>query len=134
MTSEKNRVTDAQSRDEKDRERARALECEFALDVPEEETEVPSDALGTASRLWSVASGQRWRLVVAALCSVLYVAGSLGATAYSAGLVDLLWENIQTSFAAGAHSSSRSRTEESRFSRSSGFGAQPGSSTRSRCS
>ena len=102
MTSEKNRVTDAQSRDEKDRERARALECEFALDVPEEETEVPSDALGTASRLWSVASGQRWRLVVAALCSVLYVAGSLGATAYSAGLVDLLWENIQTSFAAGA--------------------------------
>ena len=68
----------------------------------EEELEVPEDALGTARRLWAAAAGQRWRLVVAAVCSVLYVAGSLGATAYSAGLIDLLWGNIQATFATGA--------------------------------
>ncbi|MDM8270454.1 ABC transporter ATP-binding protein [Thermophilibacter provencensis] len=68
----------------------------------EDELEVPDDALGTARRLWEAASGQRWRLVVAAVCSVLYVAGSLGATAYSAGLIDLLWGNIQATFETGA--------------------------------
>ena len=68
----------------------------------EEELEVPEDALGTARRLWEAARGQRWRLVVAAVCSVLYVAGSLGATAYSAGLIDLLWGNIQATFETGA--------------------------------
>lgn len=73
-----------------------------APDVPEEELEVPEDALGTARRLWDAARGQRWRLVVAAACSVLYVAGSLGATAYSAGLIDLLWNNIQSTFETGA--------------------------------
>ena len=68
----------------------------------DDELEVPEDALGTARRLWEAARGQRWRLVVAAVCSVLYVAGSLGATAYSAGLIDLLWNNIQATFEAGA--------------------------------
>ena len=68
----------------------------------EDELEVPEDALGTARRLWDAARGQRWRLVVAAVCSVLYVAGSLGATAYSAGLIDMLWGNIQAAFETGA--------------------------------
>ena len=68
----------------------------------EEELETPEDALGTAARLWKAAAGQRWRLVVAGVCSVGYVAGSLGATAYSAGLIDLLWGNIQEAFAGGA--------------------------------
>ena len=68
----------------------------------EEELETPEDALGTAARLWKAAAGQRWRLVVAGVCSVGYVAGSLGATAYSAGLIDLLWGNIQQAFAGGA--------------------------------
>ena len=73
-----------------------------APDASDDELEVPEDALGTAHRLWEAARGQRWRLVVAAVCSVLYVAGSLGATAYSAGLIDLLWNNIQATFEAGA--------------------------------
>ena len=73
-----------------------------APDASDDELEVPEDALGTARRLWEAARGQRWRLVVAAACSVLYVAGSLGATAYSAGLIDLLWNNIQATFEAGA--------------------------------
>lgn len=73
-----------------------------APDASDDELEVPEDALGTARRLWEAARGQRWRLVVAAVCSVLYVAGSLGATAYSAGLIDLLWNNIQATFEPGA--------------------------------
>ncbi len=88
------------------RERDRGLgvgsERELTPDAHEEGIEAPSDALGTLMRLWGAAAGQRWRLVVAALCSVLYVAGSLGATAYSAGLLDLLWGNIQAAFAGGA--------------------------------
>ena len=90
MTSEKNLELDEAA--ELDRGRSAAAE---------EELEVPTDALGTARRLWAAAAGQRWRLVVAAACSVLYVAGSLSATAYSAHLIDLLWANIQAAFAEG---------------------------------
>ena len=88
---------------EKDRELDQASELERGEAVPaaEEELEVPADALGTARRLWDAARGQRWRLVVAAVCSVLYVCGSLGATAYSAHLIDLIWANIQAAFAEG---------------------------------
>ena len=78
------------------------LSPERGADRLEEELEVPEDALGTARRLWGAARGQRWRLIVAAVCSVLYVAGSLGATAYSAGLIDMLWNNIQATFETGA--------------------------------
>lgn len=87
---------------ERDRGLGVASERELTPDAHEEGIDVPSDALGTLMRLWGAAAGQRWRLVVAALCSVLYVAGSLGATAYSAGLLDLLWGNIQAAFAGGA--------------------------------
>lgn len=97
------------STSEKDQElkRAESTEVESAekpVTAPssEEELEVPEDAAGTVRRLWAAARGQRWRLVVAAVCSVLYVAGSLGATAYSAGLIDLLWGNIQATFETGA--------------------------------
>ena len=68
---------------------------------PEEELEVPTDAFGTARRLWQAASGMHWRLVVAVLSVLLYVALSLAAPAYSAYLIDLLWANIQDCFAAG---------------------------------
>ena len=94
MSSEKNQELDA----------AVELERGEAARAPEQELEVPADALGTARRLWDAARGQRWRLVVAAACSVAYVAGSLGATAYSAHLIDLLWTNIQAAFAAGESS------------------------------
>ena len=63
--------------------------------------ERPHDARGTARRLWEAAGTQRWRLVVAAASAVVYVAASLGAAAYSAHVVDVLWENIQASFAKG---------------------------------
>ena len=95
MPSEKNRELDQEA------ELMRSDDARRPEPTPEEELEVPEDALGTARRLWEAASGQRWRLVVACVCSVLYVAGSLGATAYSAGLIDLLWGNIQQCYATG---------------------------------
>ncbi len=67
----------------------------------EGDSEVPSDAMGTARRLWESARGIRWRLVVSAIATVLYVAFSLAAPAYSAYVVDLVWGNVQESFAQG---------------------------------
>ena len=78
-----------------------AADATHADPAPDEESEVPTDAAATARRLWEAAAGQRWRVVVAAVCAVAYVCFSLAAPAYSAGLVDLLWANIQEAFAAG---------------------------------
>ena len=78
-----------------------AADATHADPAPDEESEVPADAAATARRLWEAAAGQRWRVVVAAVCAVAYVCFSLAAPAYSAGLVDLLWANIQEAFAAG---------------------------------
>lgn len=69
-------------------------------DAPEE-LEAPADARATARRLWEAAAGMRWRLVVATVGALGYVAASLAAPAYSAYLVDLLWTNIQAAHAAG---------------------------------
>ncbi len=66
-----------------------------------EENDVPVNGLATALRLWGSAGRERWRLVVAAVSAVFYVAASLAAPAYSAGLVDLLWSNIQVAEVAG---------------------------------
>ena len=63
--------------------------------------EVPTDAMAAARRLWGAAAGQRWRLVVATVCSVCYACSSIAAPAYSAHVIDLLWTNIQAAFAAG---------------------------------
>jgi len=85
---------DTTGRDEtRDEKRAEA-------DAPEE-LEVPADARATALRLWEAATGMRWRLVVATVGALGYVAASLAAPAYSAYLVDLLWTNIQAAHAAG---------------------------------
>ena len=62
---------------------------------------MPEHPWETAKRLWEVAGDQRWRLVVASISAIFYVVGTLWAVAYSAGLVDLIWKNIQAAFAAG---------------------------------
>jgi ATP-binding cassette subfamily B multidrug efflux pump len=62
---------------------------------------VDSEAAKTARSLWRAAEGQRWRLVVATICSVLYVLSTLWSISYSAGLIDLLWSNIQAALASG---------------------------------
>lgn len=69
-------------------------------DAPEEPG-VPADARATALRLWEAAAGMRWRLVVATVGALGYVAATLAAPAYSAYLVDLLWTNIQAAHATG---------------------------------
>ena len=69
--------------------------------ITQTEEERPHDALGTARRLWQAAGRERWRLVVAAASAIIYVAASLGAAAYSAHVVDVLWANIQESLGKG---------------------------------
>ncbi|WP_322290268.1 ABC transporter ATP-binding protein [Paratractidigestivibacter sp.] len=71
--------------------------------VLDDEREVPADAAGTARRLWASASGQRWRLLVAAAGAVGNAALTIAAIFYSASLVDLLWQNIQAAWAVGEH-------------------------------
>ena len=67
----------------------------------DDDNDIPTDATGTALRLWHEAGRERWRLVVATCSAVLYVVASLAAPAYSAGLIDLLWNNIQAAHATG---------------------------------
>ena len=76
-------------------------ELEYQAPEPEEELEVPANAVATAARLWNAAAGQRWRLVLMSVFAVTYVTLQLGAVSYSAGLIDLLWGNIQECFARG---------------------------------
>ncbi len=72
-----------------------------AAPAPDEDSETPTDGVATAKRLWQAAGRERWRLVVAACSAIFYVAASLAAPAYSAGLVDMLWNNIQQTWARG---------------------------------
>ena len=76
-------------------------ELEYQAPEPEEELEVPANAVATAARLWNAAAGQRWRLILMGVFAVTYVTLQLGAVTYSAGLIDLLWGNIQECFARG---------------------------------
>ncbi len=76
-------------------------EREYQAPEPEEELEVPANAVATAVRIWNAAAGQRWRLVLMSVFAVTYVTLQLGAVSYSAGLIDLLWGNIQECFARG---------------------------------
>ncbi len=86
-----------QREDTKDRElKTRKIQEEEA------EADTPEHPWETAKRLWEVAGDQRWRTVVAAISAVFYVVGTLAAIAYSAGLVDLIWEQAQAAFAAGS--------------------------------
>lgn len=67
----------------------------------EEEKDVPTNGRATALRLWRSAAGIRWRLVVAAVAAVLYVATDLATPVYAASLIDHLWAGIQQAFASG---------------------------------
>lgn len=100
MSSENERVQAGDARGD-ERRAAQVAAQTAAQAAATEEVEVPADALGTAWRLWEAAAGMRWRLVVAALSAVGYVVFSLAAPAYSAYLLDLLWDRIQAMFARG---------------------------------
>ena len=55
----------------------------------------------TLKRLMHTARHERLRLVVVLFSVILYTALSIAAPAYSAGIVNLLWENIQTAQGLG---------------------------------
>ncbi len=66
-----------------------------------EEREAPRDARAVVRRLWAVSDGEHWRFAVVLTCVVCYTLSSIIAPAYSAYLIDLLWERIQACFARG---------------------------------
>nr|WP_073294250.1 ABC transporter ATP-binding protein [Parolsenella massiliensis] len=76
-------------------------ELEYQAPEPEEELEVPENALATVHRLWEAMAGLRWRIVACAVSAVLYVVATLAAVGFSASVVDMLWDKIQASFSAG---------------------------------
>ena len=59
------------------------------------DTAVPERPWATLKRLWHTAQDQHLRLLVVVLSVVCYTALAIAAPYYSAGIVDLLWENIQ---------------------------------------
>ena len=76
-------------------------ELEYQAPEPEEELEVPENALATVRRLWEAMAGLRWRIVACTVSAVLYVVATLAAVGFSASVVDMLWNKIQASFSAG---------------------------------
>ncbi len=76
-------------------------ELEYQAPEPEEELEVPENALATVRRLWEAMAGLRWRIVACVVSAVLYVVATLAAVGFSASVVDMLWNKIQASFSAG---------------------------------
>ena len=82
-------------------ERARA-EAERMRDVgDEDEDETPRDTWATVRRLWSEAAGDHWRFYIVFASIVFYVIFNTAAPAYSALVIDELWERIQVAFASG---------------------------------
>ena len=59
------------------------------------DTAVPERPWATLKRLWHTAQDQHLRLLVVVLSVVCYTALAIAAPYYSAGIVDLLWENLQ---------------------------------------
>lgn len=69
--------------------------------VDEEESEVPRDTWATVRRLWGAARAQHWRFYVVMVSIVFYTGFSLAAPAYSAHVIDVLWNGISEAFAQG---------------------------------
>ncbi len=91
LFAENERMADEAERRRRDRMR----------DDEEEELEVPRDTWGTVRRLWRVAAGQHWRFAVVLVCVSFYTVLSLAAPAFSAHIIDLLWQKIQAAHAEG---------------------------------
>lgn len=74
---------------------------EPVADSYEEELEVPRDLKATVARLWAVAKDQHWRIFTVCTGIVFYVAVTLAGPMYTAYLIDLIWDKIQTAWAGG---------------------------------
>lgn len=79
-------------------------EIESAGDVmfgDEFDTSMPENTMATLKRLWRSAKSQHARLYVVMVSVVFYTVLTIAAPWYSAGIVDLLWDNIQKADALG---------------------------------
>ena len=56
---------------------------------------VPDNAMKTVARLWRSMGRQRIRLIIVSISVIFYTILSVAAPVYSAGIVDLLWKEIQ---------------------------------------
>ncbi len=70
-------------------------------DDDEPELEVPRDTWTTVRRLWAESADQHWRFFLVVVSIVFYTLFSLAAPAYSAHVIDLLWNEAQAAFADG---------------------------------
>lgn len=70
-------------------------------DDDEPELEVPRDTWTTVRRLWVESADQHWRFFLVVVSIVFYTLFSLAAPAYSAHVIDLLWNEAQAAFADG---------------------------------
>ena len=59
------------------------------------EFSVPDNAMKTVARLWKSMGRQRIRLIIVSISVIFYTILSVAAPVYSAGIVDLLWQEIR---------------------------------------
>lgn len=78
-------------------------ENEHAAYDEEMEYAVPVNATAAVLRLWRMMGRERIRLMIVAASVIFYTILSVAAPVYSAGIVDLLWENIQSAVKSGEH-------------------------------
>ena len=76
-------------------------ENEHASYDEEMEYAVPVNATAAVLRLWRMMGRERIRLMVVAVSVIFYTILSVAAPVYSAVIVDLLWENIQSAVKSG---------------------------------
>ena len=65
------------------------------------DTAMPEHALQTLLRLWHTARDQHGRLYIVLISIIFYTVLTIAAPWYSAGIIDLLWKNIQEARAVG---------------------------------
>ena len=84
-----------------DKDNAADNTADNTMDNATEELEVPRDTWATIRRLWDAARSQHWRFYLVMVSIIFYTGFSLAAPAYSARVIDVLWNGISEAFARG---------------------------------
>lgn len=84
-----------------DKDNAMDNTADNTMDNATEELEVPRDTWATIRRLWDAARSQHWRFYLVMVSIIFYTGFSLAAPAYSARVIDVLWNGISEAFARG---------------------------------
>lgn len=92
-----------QLREEEERatEEAERRARERMQDDDEPEVEVLRDTWATVRRLWAECKDQHWRFIFVVVMITFYTVFNLAAPAYSAVVVDTIWNEAQAAFAKG---------------------------------